>query len=238
LAAFTGAETRRIGFYSGAVNAGWRIRKQPPFGGCNFNPDILYSFSGYRRELGMKVILNKDHVNLGEEGDVKDVAKGYARNYLFPRGIAFPYTPKTIKVLEARKGEIEARKEQKRLDARGVKEKLENLELSVSMPAGANGKLYGAVTNQTVADELAKNGFQIERKRIELAGSGFKSVGKYRAIIKLYENQSAEIGITIVAQEIKTEAPPPKPVRRGRRDEVKSEEKAVQETAANPSDAE
>ncbi|MDR0442173.1 MAG: 50S ribosomal protein L9 [Treponema sp.] len=186
----------------------------------------------------MKVILNKDHVNLGEEGDVKDVAKGYARNYLFPRGIAFPYTPKTIKVLEARKGEIEARKEQKRLDARGVKEKLENLELSVSMPAGANGKLYGAVTNQTVADELAKNGFQIERKRIELAGSGFKSVGKYRAIIKLYENQSAEIGITIVAQEIKTEAPPPKPVRRGRRDEVKSEEKAVQETAANPSDAE
>jgi large subunit ribosomal protein L9 len=154
----------------------------------------------------MKVILNKDLATLGEEGDVKDVAKGYARNYLFPRGIALPYTPKTIKIIENRRAEIEARKEQKRQDARGLKEKLESLELNIAMPAGANGKLYGAVTNQTVADELAKNGFQIERKRIELAGSGFKNVGKYKAVIKLYENQSTEISITITAQEIKTEA--------------------------------
>jgi large subunit ribosomal protein L9 len=175
----------------------------------------------------MKVILNKDLATLGEEGDVKEVAKGYARNYLFPRGIALPYTPRMIKVIEGRRAEIETRKEQKRLDARGLKEKLDTLELSLTMPAGANGKLYGAVTNQTIADELAKNGFQIERKRIELAGNGFKNVGKYKAIIKLYENQSAEITITIIAQEIKVEAPASKPVpRRGRRDR----QETVQET--------
>jgi large subunit ribosomal protein L9 len=174
----------------------------------------------------MKVILNKDLATLGEEGDVKDVAKGYARNYLFPRGIALPYTPRMIQIIEGRRAEIESRKEQKRLDARSVKEKLDSLELSISMPAGANGKLYGAVTNQTIADELAKNGFQIERKRIELAGSGFKSVGKYKAAVKLYENQSAEITITIIAQEIKTETPAPKPsVRRGRREEARHEAK-------------
>ena len=173
----------------------------------------------------MKVILNKDLATLGEEGDVKEVAKGYARNYLFPRGIALPYTPRMIAIIEGRRTEIEQRKEQKRLDARGLKEKLDSFELSLTMPAGANGKLYGSVTNQTIADELAKNGFQIERKRIELAGNGFKSVGKYKANIRLYENQSAEILITIIAQEIKTETVSAKTApRRGRRDEQHKEE--------------
>jgi len=166
----------------------------------------------------MKVILNKDLSTLGEEGDVKDVARGYARNYLFPRGIALPYTPKTVKLFEARKEEIEAKKAQKRQDAMGLKERLENLELSLTMPAGPNGKLYGAVTSQTVADELVKQGFQVDRKRIDLAGAGIKNVGKYKAVIKLYENSHAEIQIIIIGQEIKTEThhAPTRPVRRRR----------------------
>jgi len=153
---------------------------------------------------------------------VKDVAKGYARNYLFPRGIALPYAAQTIKLFEARKDEIEAKKAQKRQDAMGLKERLESLELSITMPAGANGKLYGSVTSHTVADELAKLGFQIDRKRIDLASAGIKNVGKYKAVIKLYENSQAEIQIHIIGQEIKTEtheAPPARPHRR-RRDEV------------------
>jgi len=169
----------------------------------------------------MKVILNKDLAPLGEEGDVKDVAKGYARNYLFPRGIALPYTPQTVKLFEARKDEIEAKKAQKRQDAMGLKERLESLELSITMPAGANGKLYGSVTAHTVADEMAKLGFQIDRKRIDLA-SGIKNVGKYKAVIRLYENSQAEIQLNIIGQEIKTEAheaPPARPARR-RRDEA------------------
>jgi large subunit ribosomal protein L9 len=184
----------------------------------------------------MKVILSKDLPTLGEEGDVKDVAKGYARNYLFPRGIALPYTPKTIKIIEGRRAEIEARKEQKRLDARGIKEKLDALEINITMPAGANGRLYGAVTNQTIADELAKNGFQIERKRIELPGNGFKTVGKYKAVIKLYENQSAEISIVIIAQEIKTETSSSKTApRRGRRDDNRYAQEKTQETPVKDS---
>jgi large subunit ribosomal protein L9 len=172
----------------------------------------------------MKVILNKDLATLGEEGDVKDVARGYARNYLFPRGIALPYTPKTVKLFEARKDEIEARKAQKRQDALGLKERLETLELSITMPAGVNGRLYGAVTSQTIADELAKQGFQIERKRIDLGGTGFKSAGKYKAVIKLYENSSAEIQITIIGQSVKVEAPhaPARPVRRRREESAET----------------
>ena len=153
----------------------------------------------------MKVILNKDLSPLGEEGDVKDVARGYARNYLFPRNIAVPYNEKTIKLFEIRKEEISARKQEKRKDAAGIKEKLESLVIEISVPAGANGRLYGAVTSQTVADELAKHGHQIERKRIELIGANIKSVGKYKAQVKLYESASAEISISVLGQEIKTE---------------------------------
>jgi large subunit ribosomal protein L9 len=164
----------------------------------------------------MKVILNKDLAPLGEEGDVKDVAKGYARNFLFPRGIAFPYTESTIKLFESRREEIEARKADKRQDAAGLKERLESLELVVTMPAGANGKLYGSVTSQTVADELAKQGHSIERKRIELPGNSFKSVGKYKVTVKLYESAAAEITLTVQGQAITVETRAA-PVRRDRR---------------------
>ena len=183
----------------------------------------------------MKVILNKDLATLGEEGDVKDVAKGYFRNYLFPRGIALPYTPQTVKLFEARKEEIEAKKAQKRQDALGLKERIENLELSITMPAGANGRLYGAVTSHTVADELAKQGFQIDRKRIDLSGASIKNAGKYRAIIRLYENSQAEIQIVIIGQEIKSETPqaPARPPRR-RKDSGETAAAAANESAQEP----
>ena len=189
----------------------------------------------------MKVILNKDLATLGEEGDVKDVAAGYARNYLFPRGIALPYTPKTVKMFEARKEEIEARKSQKRQDALGLKERLEGLDISITMPAGPNGKLYGAVTTQTVSDELTKLGFQIERKRIDLGVTGLKNTGKYKAVIKLYENSSAEVPFTVIGQAIKVETPhqPARPTRR-RRDERTTEAPTAvtaDDTAAGVSDS-
>ena len=167
----------------------------------------------------MKVILNKDLAALGEEGDVKDVAKGYARNYLFPRGIALPYNESTVRLFEARRGKIEERKALKRQDAMGLKEKLEALSLLLVMPAGANGKLYGAVTAQTILDELTKHGFQIERKKIEIPGNTIKSVGKYKIAIKLYESAAAECSVTIEGQPVKTETKTAAvPQRRGRRD--------------------
>ena len=187
----------------------------------------------------MKVILNKDLSPLGEEGDVRDVAKGYARNYLFPRGIALPYNEKTVKLFESRKEEIEKKKIQKRGDAAGLKEKLESLNLEITMPAGPNGKLYGAVTSQTIMDELARQGYQIERKRIDLPGMSVKNVGKYKAAIKLYESASAEISFSVMGQEIKTEArkaPPAKPGRKRRDIPPKGAEGSSGETAASPAE--
>jgi len=156
----------------------------------------------------MKVILNKDLASLGEEGDVKDVAPGYARNFLFPRNIALPYTERVIKLFEARKGEIETRKEEKRKAALSLKEQLEGLTLTLTMPAGPNGKLYGAVTSLTISDELAKLGYSLERKKIEIPGNSIKSTGKYKAAVKLYANSGAELSIVVAAAEVKTETPP------------------------------
>ena len=150
----------------------------------------------------MKVILNVDVKSLGEEGDVKNVANGYARNFLLPRNLAVPYNEATVAIFEARKAEIEARKEQKRKDSASLKEKLEATAVELTMPAAANGKLYAAVTANVVAEALTKLGFEIERKRIEIPGSTIKSVGTFKATIKLYEAQTAEIHVAVKAQPV------------------------------------
>ena len=171
----------------------------------------------------MKVILNQDVKHLGEEGDVKDVANGYARNFLFPRNLAVPCNDATIAYFDSRKAEIEAKKASKRADAASLKDKLEATVITLVMPAGTNGKLYGAVTNQTVMDEFKKLGFEIERKRIELPGLTFKSVGKYHATVHLYESATAIVQVIVEAQpEAEKPSSAPKAERRGRRHEEES----------------
>ena len=145
----------------------------------------------------MKVILNTDIKTLGEEGDIKNVADGYFRNFLRPRRLAVPYNAATVAFFESRKAEIEARKEQKRRDSASLKEKLEALHLEITMPAGRNGKLFGAVSAQVISDLLAKNGFEIERKRIEIPGVSIKSVGNYHFSVKLYEAQTAQMLVSV-----------------------------------------
>lgn len=148
----------------------------------------------------MKVILNEDVRHLGEIGDIKNVAAGYYRNYLFPRKLAVACTPAAEARFNARKAEIEAYKEQKRKDSLSLKEKLEAFEVVLSMPAGKTGKLYGAVTSQTLADFYVKNGFEIEKKRIEIPSRAIKTVGNYAAKVRLYENTAAEVKLVVKAQ--------------------------------------
>ncbi len=149
----------------------------------------------------MKVILYTDVKHLGEMGDVKNVANGYARNYLFPHMYAVPFNPETVAYFETRKEEIEARKAEKRSAAASTKEKLEATLVDLTMPASANGKLYGAVSSQTVADYLNKNGFEVERKRIEIPGVTIKNTGNYHCTIHLYEATTAEVKISVKGQD-------------------------------------
>lgn len=149
----------------------------------------------------MKVILNDDVRHLGELGDIKTVANGYARNYLLPHGFAVIYNDSNKEKFAARKAEIEERKAAKRRDSASLKDKLEGTTVELLMSAGANGKLYGAVTNQTIAEYLAKNGFEVERKRIEIPGVTIKSVGNYSFNVHLYESTVAQVKLVVKAQE-------------------------------------
>ncbi|MBQ2313376.1 MAG: 50S ribosomal protein L9 [Treponema sp.] len=185
----------------------------------------------------MKVILNDDVKHLGEMGDVKNVANGYARNYLFPHGYALPYNEETVAYFEGKKAEIEARKEQKRADSKTLKEKLEGLTVELVVPAGANGKLYGAVTNQSLVDYFNKNGYEIERKRIEIPGLTIKNCGSYTFKVHLYEAAIAEVKLTVKPQEEKVEAAD---TAKGKKDSkvkaAEDEKKPAEEEA--PADAE
>ncbi len=153
----------------------------------------------------MKIILNQDVPNLGEIGDVKDVAPGYARNFLLPRDLAVVYNTKSVGLFAKKKNEIDAIKEAKRLSSSSLREKLEAEELSLSMPAGANGKLYGAVNNAMIADELLKKGIEVDRKKIEVPGRAIKSVGSYKILVHLYEKEEAVIRLAIAGHEVKAE---------------------------------
>jgi large subunit ribosomal protein L9 len=181
----------------------------------------------------MKVILNNDVPNLGELGDVKDVAAGYARNYLLPRGLVYPYSPATIALFEKRKAEIEARKAEKRASSSDLKTRLEAEELTLDMPAGQNGKLFGAVSNATIADELLKKGITVDRKKIEVPGRVLKSVGNYKVAVRLYEKDEAVIRIAIKGhvEKAKQSAQAPEQPRRRRHEEQAEAVEAQPQTA-------
>jgi large subunit ribosomal protein L9 len=151
----------------------------------------------------MKVILNQDVPGLGEEGDIKDVTGGYARNYLLPKNFALPYTKQNLTQLETRRSAIESRKEEKRREAMSIKERLESEELTFSMPAGDSGKLFGSVNSAMVVQELDKRGYSIEKKRIEVPEHNIRMIGNYTVKVKLYGNEEARLNVVVEAAEDK-----------------------------------
>ncbi len=154
----------------------------------------------------MKVILNQDVYNLGEEGDVCEVARGYARNYLIPEGFAVLHNKQNAAVFESRKAAIEKRKEEKRQASLSLKEKIEETEVVLKVPSGDSGKLFGSVTNANVAEALKSLGLTIERKKIELPEHNLKMLGTYTAKIKLYGNEAADLKIIVKSDSEKEES--------------------------------
>ncbi|MGB4407647.1 MAG: 50S ribosomal protein L9 [Sphaerochaeta sp.] len=148
----------------------------------------------------MKIILNQDVVNLGEEGDVVIVKDGYARNYLLPTKAAVLFNKTNMSLFAARERAISKRKNEKRTLASGLKSKLDETTITLVLSAGESGKLFGSVTSAMVQEELAKLGFVIERKRIEVSSHTIKMVGTYSVRIRLYEDESAEISVVVESE--------------------------------------
>ena len=165
----------------------------------------------------MKVILNQDLIGLGEEGDIKEVANGYARNFLLPKKLAVLHTRENLAVLEHKRTAIENRKEEKRKEAQSLRERLEAEEIKFAVPAGENGKLFGSVNNTLVAVELEKKGFQIEKKRIEIPEHTIRSVGIYKVKVKLYDKEEALIKLIVEGTAQPGSAPAGQPKARQRK---------------------
>ncbi len=144
----------------------------------------------------MEVILNEDIAGLGEEGDIKSVKDGYARNFLIPKKLAVINNLKNKKEFEAKRKEIEVRKAKKREEARGIEERIKSIQLVLFKKAGENGKLFGSVTNTEIADKLKELGLEIDKRRIEILRP-IKVIGEHLVRIKLHENIQPEMNVQV-----------------------------------------
>jgi large subunit ribosomal protein L9 len=148
----------------------------------------------------MDLILTQDVENVGFKDDLVSVKNGYGRNYLIPRGYGVLATDSARKVL-AENLRQRAHKEAKVVeDANKTAEALKGLDLKMTVKAGANGKLFGAVSNSNISDELGKAGHAIDRKFIQIIGGTVKSVGKYNATIRLHRDVILDKEFEVIAQ--------------------------------------
>ena len=155
----------------------------------------------------MKIILNNDVVHLGEEGDIVTVKDGYARNYLLPTGAAVIYNKANAAMFQQKAEQIAKRKAEKRAASASLKERLDNVAISLVVTAGESGKLFGSVTSQMVQEALLKEGFEIEKKKLDVPTHSIKMTGTYHIVAHLYENDKATITLNVLSEaEVKAAA--------------------------------
>ncbi len=147
----------------------------------------------------MEVILRQAVENLGKPGDVVKVSNGYARNGLLPRGVAFEATPGNLKRIAQEKDRLEAAENERRNAAQGLAEKLEQVSLTFSARVGEEGKLFGSVTASDIAAQLETQGFQIEKRQVDLH-EPLKTLGVFRVPVRLHADVKPEIKVWVIKQ--------------------------------------
>ncbi|MDZ4786794.1 MAG: 50S ribosomal protein L9 [bacterium] len=140
----------------------------------------------------MDVILREDFPALGFLGDKVSVKRGFARNFLFPRGIALEANAESERQLRHALGSINSKKLKLRADAEKLSEELQAKTLSFTLKAGEKGKTFGSITAKDIEVELTKLGFAIDRRRIRL-GEPFKKAGSYLVDIRLHSEITAQV---------------------------------------------
>ena len=149
----------------------------------------------------MKVILLKELKGRGGEGDVVDVAQGFAVNYLLPQGIAIEATKGELKQLEQRRGNIAKRELARTTDANTIKEALDGKSVRVFVKVGEEGQLFGSVTTAMLADAILEQiGVTVDRKKIDL-GKAIKVAGKHEVTVSVYRDIKAAIEVNVMSDE-------------------------------------
>ena len=147
----------------------------------------------------MKVILTDNIVRVGVKGDLVDVKPGYYRNYLNPQGLAVEANKKNMAELEEMQAKLKEEEAQNRKEAEELKEKIEALTITQKVNVGEDGKLFGSVTNKDLAEALAEQGIEIDRKRIEGVET-IEGTGEFNLNVRLYPEINAELKVEVVAE--------------------------------------
>ena len=148
----------------------------------------------------MKVVLRSDITGVGRKGDVLDVADGYARNYLLPKGKALVATPGVEAQAEAMRKARLQRSAAERAEAVELADRLGGTTVRVTAKAGAGGKLFGSVSSSDIANALAaQTGTQIDRRNITLS-EAIKSTGSYTVVAHLHSDVDLNLSVEVVAQ--------------------------------------
>jgi large subunit ribosomal protein L9 len=147
----------------------------------------------------MKVILREDVKNIGDMGQIVDVADGFGRNYLVPRGLAVEANIRSIKSLEHDKKVIQEKARKIKNQAQDLASKVSSAAVVIKAKAGEEGKLFGSVTTMDIAEQLKKVGFDIDKKKISME-EPIKRLGSYSVKIKIHPEIAAEVNVQVVEE--------------------------------------
>jgi large subunit ribosomal protein L9 len=148
----------------------------------------------------VKVILLSDQRHLGRRGEIVEVKPGHGRNFLLPQGLALEASPSNLKYFDQQRTKIDAAHAKERDKASTLAAGLGAVTLTIPKRVGDTGTLYGSVTAGDIAEELAKKGFNIDRRRIDLEG-GIKTLGDHPVRVELHSEVVAQINVSVVAAE-------------------------------------
>lgn len=146
----------------------------------------------------MRVILLKDVASLGRAGDVREVKDGHARNYLMPRGLAAPATASSLQALEQTKAAAGRREARANEELAALKDRLEALVVEVRARAGGDGRLFGSVTAQDVAEAIRHKGVDVTKKQVDLS-EPIKTTGFYKVPVHLHPRHTAMVEVNVLA---------------------------------------
>ncbi|AEP00514.1 50S ribosomal protein L9 [Weizmannia coagulans] len=145
----------------------------------------------------MKVIFLKDVKGKGKKGDIKNVADGYAHNYLFKNGAAIEATPANLKSMEAQKRKEEKLAQEELEEAKKLKEKLENITVEIKAKSGQDGRLFGSVTSKQISEQLKKSfQIQVDKRKIELPDA-IRTLGYTKVPVRLHHNVTAVLNVHV-----------------------------------------
>src|SRR5438876_11318606 len=146
----------------------------------------------------MEVILREHVDNLGQRGEIVKVADGYARNYLLPRKLALLATDGNKKQIERERVKFDAKELEEKKVAEAMSERLATLEVEIARKVGETEALYGSVTSGDIAQALAAKGFELDRRKLQLA-EPIKKLGEYSVPVKLHRDVTTNLKVRVVA---------------------------------------